>query len=50
LLREPDVVGIRWGSSTDQTWLSGNKFQMVAIALAHRFADGNGPLGISELA
>ncbi len=43
LLRKLDVVGIRRDPSTDQTWLSGHKSQMVAVALAHRFADGNDP-------
>ena len=46
LLRKLDVVGIRRGPSTDQTRLSGHKFQMVAVALAHRFADGNDARGV----
>jgi hypothetical protein len=50
LLRELDVVRIRWGPPTDQTRLGGNKSQMVAVALAHRLADGNDPLGVPELA
>src|SRR5215212_8645044 len=47
LLRKLDVVGIRRGPSTDQTRLRGHKLQVVAVALAHRFADGNDPLSIS---
>jgi hypothetical protein len=31
MLRELDVVGIRRGPSTDQTWLRSHKFQMVAV-------------------
>jgi hypothetical protein len=46
LLRKPDVVGIRRGSAANQTRLRGHKSQMVAIALAHRFADGNDTLGV----
>ena len=46
LLCELDVVRIGRNPATDQTWLGGHKFQMVAIALAHRFSDGSDSLGI----
>jgi len=46
LLREFEVVGIRRGSSTDETRLSGHKPEMLAVALAHRFADDSNSLGV----
>jgi hypothetical protein len=46
LLCKLDVVGICWGSSADQTRLGGYKSQMVAVALAHRFAGRNDALGV----
>ena len=39
LLGKLDVVGIGRGAPADETRLGGHKPQMVAIALAHRFAD-----------
>ena len=45
LLREFDVVGIRGGASADQARLGGDKFQMLAIAVAYRFADHRDGLG-----
>src|SRR6516165_501574 len=39
LLRKFDVVGIRGRAAADKTGLCGHKPQMVAIALAYRFAD-----------
>ena len=39
LLRELDVMGIRRGAAADQAGLGGDKFQMLAIAVACRFAD-----------
>ena len=38
VLGELDVVGIRRGAAAEEAWLSSHKFQMVAIALADRFA------------
>jgi hypothetical protein len=46
VLRKFDVVRIRRGSAADQTRLSGHKSQMVAVALAHRFSDGNNARGL----
>ena len=46
LLSKFEVVGIRRGSAADQTRLSGHKSQMVAVALAHRFADDSDGLGV----
>jgi hypothetical protein len=45
LLRELDVVGIRGAAAADQARLGGNKFQMLAIAVAYRFADHRDGLG-----
>jgi hypothetical protein len=45
LLREFDVVGIRRGASADQARLGGDKFQMLAIAVADRFADHRNGVG-----
>src|SRR6516225_8923132 len=45
LLRELDVMGIRRGAAADQARLSGDKFQMLAIAVAYRFADHRDGLG-----
>src|SRR6516165_9374060 len=39
LLCKFDVVGIRRGAAADQARLGGDKFQMLAIAVAYRFAD-----------
>ena len=39
LLGELDVVRIRWGSAADETGLRGHELQMLAVALAHGFAD-----------
>ena len=36
-----DVVSICWSSSTNQTWLSCHKPQMMTIALTHRLWNGN---------
>src|ERR1700747_2075170 len=38
LLRELDVMGIRRGASADQARLGGDKFQMIAIAVAAPFS------------
>src|ERR1700751_5233487 len=45
LLCELDVVGIRRGAAADQARLGGDKFQMLAIAVAYRFADNRNGLG-----
>ena len=45
LLCELDVMGIRRGAAADQAGLGGDKFQMLAIAVAYRFADNRNWLG-----
>ena len=44
LLGKLDVVGIRRAPSADETRLRGHKPQMIAIAFAYRFADGEDPV------
>ena len=39
LFGKSDVVRIRWGSAADETGLRGHELQMLAVALAHGFAD-----------
>src|SRR5262249_27810156 len=39
LLGKLDVVGIGGGAAADQARLSGNKLEVFAVALTHRFAD-----------
>jgi hypothetical protein len=39
LLRELDMMRIRWGSATNQARLRGNKPQVVSVTFSHRFAD-----------
>src|SRR5437660_476501 len=34
---ESDVVGVRWGATTDKARLTCNELQMSPVALAHRF-------------
>src|SRR6516165_1074187 len=46
LLGELDVMGIRRGAAADQARLSGDKFQMLAIAVACRFTDNRDGLGV----
>ena len=39
---ESDVVGVRWGATTDKARLTCNELQMSTVALAHRlFEDGD---------
>ena len=45
LFRELDVMGIRGGAAADQARVGGDKFQMLAIAVAYRFADNRNGLG-----
>src|SRR5579872_3101700 len=44
-----EVVGIRRGSTTNQTGLRGNKLQMMAIALAHGLSDDSDCCILAEI-
>jgi hypothetical protein len=39
LLRKLDMMGIRRGSTAEETRLRSHKFQVLAITFSHRFAD-----------
>ena len=46
-LSEFDVVGIGGASTANETRLRSNKFQMIAVALAHRLTDDGDGFGLA---